>query len=266
MAPSVQARNPPWSRDELILALELYVRFKGNPPGKGDTNVVELSELLNQMSAHIASNAAKFRNSNGVYMKVMNFRRFDPHYVGQGKKGLQRGGKLELEVWNGFATDFARLAEVAKSIRLAVSSATIPVASEEEDEEVAEAEEGRILTRIHRIRERNRELVAAKKAAALKARGNLKCEACLFDFKETYGLRGSGFMEAHHLKPVSTLRPGDKTSLDDLALLCSNCHRMIHAGRPWLSMEQLKTLIEWSHENVRADAQAPPGSTVFSRC
>jgi len=212
MALSSQARNPPWSRDELILALELYVRFKGNPPGKDTADVVELSELLNKMSAHIASNAAKFRNPNGVYMKVMNFRRFDPHYVGQGKKGLQRGGKLELEVWNDFANDTLELSEVAKSIRLAVNSATIPVASEEEDEEVAEADEGRILTRIHRTRERNRELVAAKKTAALKTRGSLKCEECSFDFQETYGSRGSSFMEAHHLKPVSTLRPGDKTS------------------------------------------------------
>ena len=35
MPNEVSARNPPWSRDELILALDLYVRFKGNPPGKG---------------------------------------------------------------------------------------------------------------------------------------------------------------------------------------------------------------------------------------
>ena len=226
MVSSPQARNPPWSRDELILALNLYVRFKGNPPGKSSTDVVELSKTLNQMSSQIETRTAEFRNANGVYMKVMNFRRFDPHHIGQGKKGLQRGGKLELEVWNDFANNVAKLAEVAKAIRLAVSAGAIPVASEEEDEEFAEAEEGRILTRMHRARERNGKLVALKKAVALKSYGGLKCEACSFDFQKTYGPRGAGFMEAHHLKPVSTLRPGDKTRLDDLALLCSNCHRI----------------------------------------
>ena len=236
-----------------ILALDLYMRFQGQSARqKIALDVVELSELLNQMSAHIAHDTAKFRNPNGVYMKVMNFRRFDPHYTERGKKGLQRGGKLELEVWNDFAAKVVELPEVAKSIRLAATDGAVPVASEEEDEEVAEAEEGRILTRIHRARERNRELVAAKKAAALKTHGSLKCEACSFDFQETYGSRGAGFMEAHHLKPVSFLKPGDKTRLDDLALFCSNCHRMIHAGRPWLSMDQLKALILATHNTTNA--------------
>ena len=128
----------------------------------------------------------------------------------------------------------------------------MPVASGQEDDEVVEAEEGRILTRIHQGRERNRALVAAKKAAVLKTASSLKCEACTFDFQQTYGDRGAGFMEVHHLKPLSTLRPGDKTSLSDLALLCSNCHRMVHAGRPWLSMEQLKTLIQGSMQRFHS--------------
>jgi 5-methylcytosine-specific restriction enzyme A len=138
-----------------------------------------------------------------------------------------------------------------------VSTRTIPVASEEEDEEFAEAEEGRILTRIHRARERNRNLVALKKAAALKAHGSLKCEACSFDFQKTYGTRGAGFMEAHHLQPVSTLRPGDKTRLDDLALLCSNCHRMVHAERPWLTIDELRTIIRGSGKVGSKDLEMP---------
>ncbi|MEX2447811.1 MAG: hypothetical protein WD404_03595 [Solirubrobacterales bacterium] len=28
---------------------------------------------------------------------------------------------------------------------------------------------------------------------------------------------------------------------EDLALLCANCHRMVHAKRPWLSVEQLRS-------------------------
>ena len=45
-----------------------------------------------------------------------------------------------------------------------------------------------------------------------------------------YGEIGEGFIEAHHLKPLHTLT-GEKVALDpvkDFAVLCSNCHKMIH--------------------------------------
>jgi len=242
-AQPIQSKNPTWSRDELILALDLYAHFKGNPPGKSSSEVVELSGLLNEMGAQIANRASDFRNANGVYMKVMNFRRFDPTYISQGKKGLQRGGKLEQEVWDRFAFQPIKLPRTAKAIRQLVTKREIPIADQDEEEDFAEAEEGRILTRLHRSRERSHELVARKKASTLKVHGRLQCEACSFDFETQYGLRGSGFIEAHHTKPLHALSPGDKTRLEDLALLCSNCHRMIHARRPWLTVEDLKQII-----------------------
>jgi|GEM_PF-3801178 hypothetical protein len=67
MAQPIQTKNPTWSRDELILALDLYACFKGNPPGKGSSAVVELSNVLNEMGAQIANRASDFRNPNGVY-------------------------------------------------------------------------------------------------------------------------------------------------------------------------------------------------------
>jgi putative restriction endonuclease len=36
------------------------------------------------------------------------------------------------------------------------------------------------------------------------------------------------------------LKDGDTTRLEDLALLCANCHRMIHRASPWLSVEELR--------------------------
>jgi 5-methylcytosine-specific restriction protein A len=243
MSDAHQSRNPPWSRDELILALHLYVASKGNPPGKTSEGVVELSNLLNQMDSQLAHHASDFRNPNGVYMKVMNFRRFDPVYIAQGKKGLQRGNQLEGEVWNDFANYPDKLAQAANAIRLVVCSGQLPVASDEEGDELAEAEEGRILTRIHRTRERSRALIEKKKAAAMKLHGCLRCEACSFDFKATYGLRGARFIEAHHIKPVHTLVPGSKTRPEDLVLLCSNCHRMVHVQRPWLTVQELRHLL-----------------------
>lgn len=56
--------------------------------------------------------------------------------------------------------------------------------------------------------------------------GRLLCECCRFDFFEEYGLIGQGFVECHHKNFISN---GErKTTLEDLALVCSNCHRMLH--------------------------------------
>jgi 5-methylcytosine-specific restriction enzyme A len=58
-----------------------------------------------------------------------------------------------------------------------------------------------------------------------------RCQACDLDFGERYGEIGEGFIEAHHLRPIATLEEGVPVKYDvaaDFAVLCSNCHRMIH--------------------------------------
>jgi 5-methylcytosine-specific restriction protein A len=79
---------------------------------------------------------------------------------------------------------------------------------------------------FHRKVERNR--TAAKQAK--KFHGTI-CQACDFDFEKRYGAIGKGFIEAHHLKPIATLEEGVAVTYDvaaDFAVLCANCHRMIH--------------------------------------
>ena len=223
-------RNPSWSRDELILALELYLHHRASPPDKDSLEVAELSEFLNRMGQALGLiEVETYRNENGVYMKMMNFRRFDTEYTKDGKVGLTRGNKDEEVVWREFSNDTDRLANVAAAIRSAVESHGDDRELEGMDEpEIQEAEEGRVLTRLHRIRERSRKLVEGKKKAVLKLNGCLSCEACGFDFSKKYGSAGEGLIDVHHTKPVHTLTHGDKTRLEDLVLLCSNCHRVVH--------------------------------------
>ena len=95
----------------------------------------------------------------------------------------------------------------------------------------------------HLRRERNRALVEAKKAATLNAMGRLCCEVCGFDFSATYGVLGEDFCEVHHLVPLSAASAPVTTTLDDLAILCSNCHRMIHRSAPMLSVAELSKLV-----------------------
>ena len=110
--------------------------------------------------------------------------------------------------------------------------------------EEEEFPEGKVLTRVHKARERSRAAVTKKKAYVLKRMGTLACEACGFDFREVYGDLGDGFAECHHTVPVSELKKGQKTSLKDLSILCANCHRMIHRSRPMLSVSELKQKLE----------------------
>jgi 5-methylcytosine-specific restriction protein A len=241
----LRRRNPTWVRDELILALEIYLRYAGNPPQKGSPEIDELSDTLNRLGRYLGiATADRFRNVNGVYMKMMNFRRFDPAFTGAGKRGLSRGGKAEEAVWNEFSPYPRRCHAVAQTIRHALANA-------QEGETIAdlaadgieEAEEGRVITAMHRRYERNSKLIEAKKHRALATLGRLACEACGFDFSEHYGDRGDGFMECHHTKPVHALKSGEKTKIGDLRLLCANCHRMVHARRPWLTMEDLVAVL-----------------------
>lgn len=95
----------------------------------------------------------------------------------------------------------------------------------------------------HLKRERKRAVVEAKKAAVLDSKGSLSCEVCGFDFFTTYGSLGEGFCEVHHLSPLSTSDESVTTTLADLAVLCSNCHRIIHRSDPMLSVAELSTVV-----------------------
>jgi len=235
-------RNPAWTRDELILALDLYFRSPAARGSKTHPEVIELSNLLNILPIHAGAKPGDtFRNENGVGMKLSNFLRYDPNYEG---KGLERGSKLEEEVWNDFASDLAHLSRVATAIRENAGElgGIAPPADTEFDDE-AEASEGKILTRIHKGTERNSKIVRNKKKAVFTETGKLACEACGFDFNEVYGKRGEKFAECHHVVPVSELQPGQKTKVSDLRIVCANCHRMIHRFKPWKSVAEIAELM-----------------------
>lgn len=98
--------------------------------------------------------------------------------------------------------------------------------------------EGGIRVGISRTIERSARL----RQEALDIHG-YKCQVCSFDFELTYGKWGKEFAEVHHIKPLSKLK-GEKQETNpktDLAVLCANCHRMVHRKKGiTLSLEELK--------------------------
>jgi len=112
------AKNPPWTRDELILALDLYFRHNPLHISKTHPEVIALSDLLNALPIfEERPDEEHFRNENGVYMKLCNFLRLDPDYEGA---GLTRGGRLEEEVWD--LTDDQRIGYSSSYTQYTVTS------------------------------------------------------------------------------------------------------------------------------------------------
>jgi predicted HNH restriction endonuclease len=80
--------------------------------------------------------------------------------------------------------------------------------------------------------------------------GKVFCTVCSFDFLDMYGEHGRDFIEVHHTEPLheKDIR-GEKTSLKKalpkIALVCSNCHRMIHRKRgKMLSISAIKKIVK----------------------
>jgi 5-methylcytosine-specific restriction enzyme A len=95
---------------------------------------------------------------------------------------------------------------------------------------------------FHRKIERNR--TAARQA---KKFHGIVCQACNLDFARRYGSIGEGFIEAHHLKAISTLEEGVAVHYDiaeDFAVLCSNCHRMIHRSLDPSNLAAFRALLK----------------------
>jgi hypothetical protein len=144
-------RNPPWSHDELVLALDLYQRL--GMPSKSHPEVIELSQILNSLPAHRdRPDRERFRNVNGVALKLANFARLDPNYQGV---GMTRGAKLEVEIWDRYAGDEDELRLAARRIRdgVAVPDATqtrqlrvssIPIETRHQETYTATVSEGEI--------------------------------------------------------------------------------------------------------------------------
>jgi 5-methylcytosine-specific restriction protein A len=229
-----EGRNPPWAFDELILALDLYL--DAGMLDDTDQRVVELSQLLNRLPIHtVRPDRDRFRNPNGVALKLANFASIDPEYHGV---GMSRVGQRDREVWERFASARDELRNLAS--RIADTDNEFPMTTEEDEDGV---QEGRLIYRQHRARERDRRIVKRKKDQILASGRRVTCEACGFDFETTYGELGRGYIECHHVVPLS--QSGSTTTrLRDLALVCSNCHRMIHRQEPWPTVTEMRLILE----------------------
>ena len=120
----------------------------------------------------------------------------------------------------------------------------LPPEIEEEIDLDATFPEGRRLEKIHRGHERNRKVIKLAKELALQRDHLLPCDVCGFSFITQFGELGEAFIEAHHTKPVASLKRGHRTKVEDIALVCPNCHRMLHRGESTVEVTELRRIVE----------------------
>ena len=180
---------------------------------------------------------------------------FDSH-VDSGRRGLRADGEPKplpksdaaiLAIWGSRSEDelWQAMGSYWESGAAPIPPSVlddIEVETEQADEErVVLGLEGKSRAIVSRVRERSPRL----RAAALEIHGYL-CQACGFDFEGTYGTWGRGFIEVHHVQELGAAPPeGVKVDpATDLAVVCSNCHRMIHRkAKQALTLAELRRII-----------------------
>lgn len=236
-------RNPSWAWEELVLACDLVMANRWHELDSGDKRVIELSHLLQRLPIHAAElRTATFRSPHSVRRKMADIATHHPDDV----RKPTNGGKLDLEVLGAFIsrpTEMHALAQRLRSGERAGEFENLPPVDPDAFGDPDGVGEGRLLERVHRRRERDPALRRQKEKQALARHGRLRCEVCDFDFAEVYGPRGAGYFECHHVVPLH-VSGETKTRLADLAVLCANCHRMIHRSREWLTPDELRHLVE----------------------
>lgn len=227
--------NPNWTRDETILAVDLYLKLNGAVPSPTADEIRELSILLRSLPYHVeAAKRPTFRNPDGVGFKLMNIRQ-----VATGR-GLGNVSNMDRRVWAEFGQRPIELHQIAAAIKAAIAI----VGSQAIPEVEQELPEGRLLTALHIRRERNPKV--RKMLLDARRPHGLRCEVCDLTRPSLEISMQEAMFEAHHLVPLAEVGER-KTKLSDLSLLCASCHRLIHRAmilrsRP-VNVDEARSLI-----------------------
>ncbi len=159
------------------------------------------------------------------------------HFLDSGTVDAPRDDRVRIEHDKVF--QFDRWGEVLEKLGLSpiegpIDLGTFEIGKKSSDGMIYVSREGRKCAERHCYIERSPSLSRSKKQLTIAQTGELRCEVCRMTFTETYGPElGADFIECHHITPLSALKgKSQETSLDDLALVCANCHRMLHRMGP----------------------------------
>ncbi len=116
-----------WTREELIIVLNLYCGLPFGQLHKGNRVIIEIAEKLDRTPSSIA-------------MKLVNFASLDPFHKARGVKGLSRVSAADREIWKEFREDGSEVAlESERIIRNLARS--LPITGKDYVEEYEDADQ-----------------------------------------------------------------------------------------------------------------------------
>ena len=93
-----------WSREETILAYDLYCRTPFAKIHKANKDIIALAELIG-------------RTPSSVGLKMANLAHFDPELRSRNVSGMSNASKLDKEIFEEFASDWEGLSYQAQAIK-----------------------------------------------------------------------------------------------------------------------------------------------------
>jgi len=150
--------------------------------------------------------------------------------------------RTEAEVWAG-VSGFADMSAAAVSTEV-LSDLYAELEADARDAHVRTEGGRRAVVTMHIERD------PSLRDAAIRLHG-CRCQACGFSFEETYGAWGRGFAIVHHLRMLADDGASERETdpRRDLAVLCANCHCMVHRRRRVvLTLDELSAKIRQASE------------------
>lgn len=126
-----------WTRDELILAINLYCKL---PFGKLHSNNPEVIKLANLIG----------RTPGSVAYKLVNFASLDPSLKTRGIKGAYNVSNLDKKIWQEFVNNWDMLPFESEKLLAKFENTTIERLNDISEEELPK--EGRVKEQIVRVR------------------------------------------------------------------------------------------------------------------
>ncbi len=133
------SQNSRWSREELLIAFNLYCQMPFGKMHSRNPRIVQVAEVLG-------------RSPSSVSMKLVNFASLDPSITSTGRTGLGNASQADKAMWNEFNGDWERLAvESEEQLRSLAKRRTVLLA-ELEDETLEADYEGKTRTAQVQVR------------------------------------------------------------------------------------------------------------------
>jgi 5-methylcytosine-specific restriction protein A len=220
-----------WTRDEVILGLDVLFSEQGKTLSMDSPAIIELSEFLNKFPlVPYGKRPDTFRNVSGVRRQIVTF-----DWSIKNSVDAPHVGDIFYEVYNEFKDSKDKLHNIAQAIRKCVNLVeNIYFADKSEMDGFCE---GALLGHLHRYLERQ--------YGNLKEFDEIRCYICFIKPQHIYNISSNiAFLQPHLLIPPENYEPDLKPNKKDFILVCPNCHTMLHQIRPWISVENVKTILK----------------------